>query len=62
MTNLLADPQLLTSAAADTQQINAALGQARAAAAGPTTSVVAAAADEISAAAAQVFGAYGAEY
>ncbi len=62
MTNLIADPQLLTAAAADTQQINAALSQARAAAAGPTTSVVAAAADEISAAAAQMFGAYGAQY
>ena len=62
MTNLLADPQLLTAAAADTQQINAALSQARAAAAGPTTSVAAAAADEISAAAAELFGAYGAQY
>ena len=62
MTNLLADPQLLTTAAADAHQINTAQSQARAAAVGPTTSVAAAAADEISAAAAQVFGAYGAEY
>ena len=62
MATMIADPQLLESAAADAHRINAALSQARVAAAGPTTSVVAAAGDEISAAAAQVFGTYGAEY
>ena len=62
MATMIADPQLLTAAAADANQINTALSQARAAAAASTTSVAAAAADEISAAAAQVFGAYGAEY
>jgi len=59
---VLADPQLLTTAAADTQRINTALAQARASAASPTTSVAAAAADEISVAAAQLFGAHGAEF
>ncbi|MGO8771399.1 PE family protein [Mycobacterium sp.] len=62
MTSLLTQPELLTTAAADAQQINSAIGQARAAAAGPTTSVVAAAEDEISALTAQLFGSYGQEY
>jgi hypothetical protein len=62
MATMIADPQLLASAAADAHQINAALSQARVVAAGPTTSVVVAAGDEISAAAAQVFGTYGAQY
>ncbi len=62
MTSLITEPQLLTTAAADAQQINSAISQARAAAAGPTTSVVAAAQDEISAATAQFFAAYGQEY
>jgi len=62
MTSLITQPQLLTTAAADAQQINSAISQARAAAAGPTTSVVAAAEDEISAITAQLFGAYGQQY
>ncbi len=62
MTNLIAEPQLLTAAAANAQQINSAISQARAAAAGPTTSVVAAAQDEISAMTAQLFGSYGEQY
>ncbi len=62
MTGLIAEPQLLTTAATDAQQINSAIGAARAAAAGPTTSLAAAAQDEISAMTAQLFGSYGQEY
>lgn len=62
MTSLITQPQLLSTAAADAEQINSAISQARTAAAGPTTSVVAAAQDEVSAVTAQLFGAYGQEY
>ncbi len=62
MTSLITEPQLLTTAATDAQQINSAISQARAAAAGPTTSMVAAAEDEISALTAQLFGSYGQQY
>ncbi|WP_267888304.1 PE domain-containing protein [Mycobacterium ostraviense] len=46
-------------AAADLEHIGAAVGSASAAAAGPTSSMAAAAADEVSAAIANLFGAYG---
>lgn len=62
MTYMMAQPQLLTSAAADVEGIRWALTQANAAAAGPTTSLVAAAADEVSTAAAKLFGGYALEY
>jgi hypothetical protein len=62
MTSLITEPQLLTAAAGDAQQINSAISQARAAAAGPTTSVLAAADDEVSAVTARLFGAYGKKY
>jgi hypothetical protein len=62
MANLFTDPQLLATAASDTQQINSAIGAAKAAAAGPTTGLAAAAADEVSAITASLFGSYGQEY
>jgi hypothetical protein len=61
MTNLIAEPQLM-SAAADASEISSAISAARAAAAGPTTSLVAAAEDEVSTVAATFFSAYGQEY
>ncbi|BBX56070.1 hypothetical protein MSHO_14150 [Mycobacterium shottsii] len=62
MTYMMAQPQLLASAAADVEGIRWALTQANAAAAGPTTSLVAAADDEVSTAAAKLFGGYALEY
>jgi hypothetical protein len=62
MTSLVAQPQIMATAAADASAIGSALNEARAAAAGPTTGLVAAAEDEVSAATAQLFGAYGQEY
>jgi len=62
MTSLITQPQLITSAAADAEQISSVISAARAAAAGPTTSLAAAAEDEVSAAAAALFGGFGQEY
>ncbi|HUO40309.1 MAG TPA: PE-PPE domain-containing protein [Mycobacterium sp.] len=62
MTNLITQPQIVATAAADASAIGSALNEAKAAAAGPTTSVVAAAQDEVSAITAQFFGTYGQEY
>lgn len=62
MSQLTAQPQLMTAAAENLASIRAALAEANAAAAGSTTGLAAAAADEISAAAAQLFGAFGQEY
>jgi hypothetical protein len=62
MTSLIAQPQLLATAAADASEISSAISAAKAAAAGPTTGVVAAAEDEVSAVTAAFFGAYGQEY
>ncbi len=62
MTSMIAEPQIIATAAADASAIGSALSDARAAAAGPTTSVAAAAADEVSAIAAQFFGGYGQHY
>ncbi|WP_082274565.1 PE domain-containing protein [Mycobacterium innocens] len=53
---------MMATAAADLEHIGAAVGSASAAAAGPTSSLAAAAADEVSAAIANLFGAYGREY
>jgi hypothetical protein len=50
MTNLLTEPQLITTAAANVTEIRSAIAAAKAAAAGPTTGMAAAAADEVSAA------------
>ncbi|ARG81102.1 PE family protein [Mycobacterium kansasii] len=62
MPYVLADPQMMATAAADLERIGVAVGSASAAAAGPTSSLAAAAADEVSAAIANLFGAYGREY
>jgi hypothetical protein len=62
MTNLITQPQVLGTAAADASAIGSAISAAKAAAAGPTTGLVAAAEDEVSAVTAQFFGAYGQEY
>jgi hypothetical protein len=62
MSYLTAQPELMTAAAADLEQIRSAIGAANSAAAGRTTSLVAAARDEVSAATAALFNSYGAEY
>lgn len=62
MTSLVAQPQILATAAQDASSIGSVIDQARAAAAGSTTTVAAAAGDEVSALTAQLFGAYGREY
>ncbi|OBK24695.1 PE family protein [Mycobacterium asiaticum] len=62
MSFLLAEPDCITTAAANIEGIGSALTSASAAAAAPTSAVLAAAADEVSAAIANAFGAYGQEY
>ena len=62
MTSLTAQPQLLTSAAADTAQISSAISAAKSAAAGRTTGLVAAAEDEVSALTTTLFNTYAQEY
>ena len=62
MTSLVAEPQLVQTAASDVAEIKSAIGEAKAVAAGPTTSLAAAAQDEVSTAAAQLFGTYAKDY
>ncbi len=62
MSFLLAEPQGMVAAAADIEAIGATLSAASAAAATPTSSLLAAAGDEVSAAIANLFGAFGSEY
>lgn len=62
MSYLLTAPEMLASAAADTDGIAAAIRAANATAAAPTCHVLAAAQDEVSTAIANLFGAYGKEY
>lgn len=62
MTSLITVPETLASTAADVQGIGSAINAAGASAAGQTTGVMAAAEDEVSAAIANLFGAYGREY
>jgi hypothetical protein len=62
MTYVSAQLPELSAAATDLTGVGSAIDEAIAAAAGPTTSVATAAADEVSAAIAQMFGAYGAEW
>lgn len=62
MTTLVAQPQILATAAQDASAIGSVIDEARAAAAGSTTNVVAAAEDEVSAITARFFGAYGQQY
>jgi PE-PPE domain/PE family len=62
MMKLVAQPQLLATAAADLEAIRETIGAASAAAVGPTTDLFPAAADEISTAAANLFGRFADEY
>jgi PE-PPE domain/PE family len=62
MSNLITAPDMLASTAADLDSIGSALSTASASAAGPTTGLLAAAQDDVSAAIANLFGAYGQEY
>lgn len=62
MSLLIADPELIETAAQNLSGIRATLGEATAAAATPTTGVAAAAADEVSTAIATVFGQHGREF
>ncbi len=62
MTNLLTQPSMVSTAAADVTAIGSAISEANARSAGATTGVVAAAGDEVSAATASLFTAYAEEY
>jgi hypothetical protein len=62
MAHLITVPETLASTAADVQGIGSTISAARANAAGQTTGLLAAAEDEVSAAIANLFGAYGQEY
>jgi len=62
MTSVFVQPQLISSAVADVTGIGSAISAAGASAAGATTGLQAAAADEVSAATANLFGAYAREY
>lgn len=62
MAYVIAEPQLLWSAAAEIEGIGSAISAANAAATGPTSGLLAAAGDEVSAAIANLFGAYGRQY
>ena len=62
MTTLTAQPESMTTAAADVADIRSAIGAANTAAAVRTTGLLAAAGDEVSAACATLFNTYGAEY
>ncbi len=62
MSQLISAPETLASTAADVQSIGSAIDAARAGAAGQTTGLLAAAQDEVSAAIANLFGAYGRQY
>jgi hypothetical protein len=61
MAYVIAQPQLLATAAADVAAIGTAINEAKAAAAGTTTAVAAAATDEVSEAIATLFSAYAQE-
>lgn len=62
MTQLLVDPQIITTVAADIDSIGSTIRAASAAAAAPTSGLLAAAADEVSAAIANLFGAHGQQF
>ncbi|HET7072702.1 MAG TPA: PE-PPE domain-containing protein [Mycobacterium sp.] len=62
MSYLVAAPETLASTAGDVESIGSAIRSASASAAAPTTGLLAAAQDEVSAAIANLFGAYGQEY
>jgi hypothetical protein len=62
MTYVIAEPQMMASVAAEIEGIGSTFRTATAGAAAPTTGLAAAAGDEVSAAIADVFGAFGQEY
>jgi hypothetical protein len=62
MSYTVSTPEMLAAAAADAEQIGSTIGAASSNAAGPTTNLLAAAQDEVSAAIAELFGAYGRQY
>jgi hypothetical protein len=62
MSHLFAAPETLASTAADVEGIRSAITSAGSTASGPTTGLVAAAEDEVSAAIANLFGAFGQDY
>src|SRR5882757_1242308 len=62
MSFVIAQPEFVTAAAENLASIRSALTEAAAAASGPTSAMAAAGADEVSAAIAQMFGAYGQEF
>lgn len=62
MSFVIAEPEMVQTAAQNLAGIRSTLSQASAAAAGPTTGVVAAAGDEVSAGVAALFGGFGREY
>lgn len=62
MTNLLAQPAAIATAAADIAGLGSAISEANAAAAAHTTGLLAAAADEVSAATSTLFNTFGQEY
>jgi hypothetical protein len=62
MSYVIADPEMMTSAAADLATIGSNVSAAHMAAAAPTVSLVPAAADEVSAGVAHLFSAHAANY
>ncbi|OBK14155.1 PE family protein [Mycobacterium asiaticum] len=62
MTQLLVDPQIVSTVTANIDRIGSTIRAASAAAAAPTSGLVAAAADEVSAAIANLFGTHGQEF
>jgi hypothetical protein len=62
MSHLFAAPETLASTAADVEGIRSAITAAGSSASGPTTGLLAAAEDEVSAAIANLFGAFGQDY
>lgn len=62
MSYLVAEPQIMAAVAADVAAIGSGIRAANAAAAGSTSGLLAAAGDDVSAAIANLFGAYGQQY
>ena len=62
MSFLVAEPELVTTAAGNLAGIGATIEEANAAAAARTTAVTAAAADDVSLAIAEMFGTYGQQF
>ena len=62
MSNLIAAPEMMTTAATDLAGIGSSLSEANAAAAASTTRVITAAGDEVSAAIASLFSSHGQQF